>query len=187
MSISFVPMQPSDAGLLLEWRTHPDITRHMYTDLFEPSVAKQVAWIKAMQASPSYEGFVIYDADKPVGFLCFSDIDTVHQRCSTGSYMYDKSARLKYAVTLHTYICNYAFHRLGMHKIVNYIMGANKKVEKIQALHKTRHVGILKDHVYKYGQFHDVHIFEQLKSDWLTMKQHFPLADIQRAYANWRD
>lgn len=185
MALKFTRMQISDAALLLKWRTSPEITQHMYTDMVEPSIAKQEAWINAMNSKDDYFGYIILDAFQPVGFLCFTDIEQTHSRCSTGSYIYERKARLKYALTLHTYICNYAFVKLQLNKIVNYVMDANAKVVKLQKLHKTRLVGCLHQHIVKNGSYHDVHVFEQLKQDWTQQKQHFDITIIKAAFDDW--
>jgi len=185
MSLSFRKIRVSDAALLLKWRTAPDITRHMYTDLVDPSVEKQARWIESVSKQNDFIGFMILDDDSPVGYLCFNDINVVHQRCSTGSYIYDKPARLKYAATMGTYVCNYAFECLNMNKIENYILDANKKVVKLQKLQKSTVVGCLTQHVYKNGQFHDVIIFETLKQNWRQHKQHYSLEHIKQAFEGW--
>lgn len=187
MSLKFKAITEDDAELLLKWRTDPEITKNMFTDLSNPSVASQQAWIRSVNQRDDFRGYLICDDDTPVGFLCFSDIDWHNQRCSTGSYIYDRAPRLKYSATLHTYICNYVFHCLKLNKIVNYVMNANEKVLKIQLLHKTRLVGHFKEHIFKHGKFHDIHIFEQLKSDWINQKQHFPLSQIQAAFDDWNE
>ena len=187
MSLSFRRVALKDAELLLQWRTAPEISRHMYTDILDPSIDNQRAWIESLATRKDYRAYMIIDEQSPVGFLCFSDINFDHFHCSTGSYIYPRHARLKYALTLHTYVCNYAFECLGMNKIVNYILGANDKVIKLQKLHRSRLVGVLEQHVYKYGQFHDVHIFEQLRDNWKQQKQHFPLATIKAAFTDWNE
>ena len=64
-------------------------------------------------------------------------------------------------------------------------MNANDKVLKLQLLHKTRLVGCLQQHIFKNNQWHDVHVFEQLKQDWAAQKQHYSLADIAAAFDDW--
>ncbi|PTA50811.1 UDP-4-amino-4,6-dideoxy-N-acetyl-beta-L-altrosamine N-acetyltransferase [Shewanella morhuae] len=185
MALNFKRIDVNDAELLLKWRTSPEITQHMFTDLQEPSLKKQQAWIKSLQDRRDYRGYMIQDDGISIGFLCFSDIDYLNQRCSTGSYIYERQARLKYGVTMHTYICNYVFHQLKMNKIVNHVLNANEKVVKLQTLHKTRLVGYLKQHIFKNDQFLDVYIFEQLKEDWLSQKQHYSLEKISAAFNDW--
>ncbi|MBO1256010.1 GNAT family N-acetyltransferase [Alteromonas sp. 5E99-2] len=187
MALYFKRIDVNDAALLLEWRTSPEITKGMYTDLVDPTIAKQVSWIESLQGRDDYRGYMILDDKEPVGFLCFDDINYQHQRCSTGSYIYSREARLKYAVTLHTYICNYVFYQLKLNKIVNYILDANEKVVKLQSIHKTRYVGYLRQHISKNNELLDVHIFEQLKEDWNKQKQHFSLDTIKAAYNDWEN
>jgi UDP-4-amino-4,6-dideoxy-N-acetyl-beta-L-altrosamine N-acetyltransferase len=187
IGLNFQCMTEKHAELLLTWRTDPNITKHMYTDIDDPCVNKQINWIQEKNKQEDYRGYVIYDDERPVGFLSFNDISLLHQRCSTGSYLYCKKARLKYAATLHTYICNYAFHRLNCNKIVNYIMGANDKVVRLNKLHGTHLIGTLRQHIFKNGKFHDVKIFEQLRNEWHSQKQHFPLQVIQQAYQDWAE
>lgn len=185
MALSFKRIEVSDAELVLKWRTDPEITKHMYTDIQNPSLEKQEAWIKSLEGREDYRAYIIQDDDVSVGFLCFDDINYAHQRCSTGSYIYDRQARLKYAITLHTFICNYVFYQLKLNKIVNHVLDANEKVVKLQSMHKTRCVGYLKQHIVKNGEFLDVHIFEQLKEDWHKQKQHFSLDKISAAFNDW--
>lgn len=187
MALRFTRVKETDAELLLKWRTDPEISRNMFTDLVEPSLEKQKLWIRSLADRADYIGYMICDDAEPVGYLCFADIDFTHARCSTGSYIYPRDARLKYGVTLHTYVCNYVFHRLKLNKIVNFVMNANQKVLKIQQLHKARLVGYLQQHIFKNGTFHDVHIFEQLKDDWIKQNQYFELSVIRSAFDDWRE
>ncbi|WP_372872413.1 UDP-4-amino-4,6-dideoxy-N-acetyl-beta-L-altrosamine N-acetyltransferase [Shewanella sp.] len=186
MGLRFTRITGDDAELLLKWRTDPEITKNMFTDLVNPSVESQRRWIESLTGREDYRAYMIRDEQTPIGFLCFTDIDWHNKKCSTGSYIYDRPARLKYGVTMHTYICNYVFHRLGMNKIVNLVMNANEKVVKLQLLHKTRLVGVFKQHIFKYGEFHDVHVFEQLKEDWILQKQHYSLEHIAAAFNDWK-
>ena len=75
MSLRFKRVTEAHAPLILKWRTDPDITRFMYTDLENPSVEKQVAWIRSLQARPDYFAYVICDDETPVGFLSFAEYD----------------------------------------------------------------------------------------------------------------
>lgn len=184
MGLRFRRLTIEDAALTLKWRTDPEITKHMFTDLMNPSLESQQQWIKSLNKRDDYRAFMICDDDTPIGFLCFDGIDLHNQRCATGSYIYDAEARLKYALTLHSHIYNYAFHCLGLNKVVNYILSANEKVLKIQKHHQINLVGVLRAHVFKDGIFHDVYVFEQLKSEWHERKQHFPLTQILASFEN---
>jgi RimJ/RimL family protein N-acetyltransferase len=187
MSITFHSPSVDDAALLLKWRTDPEISRNMFTDLEHSDLSVQKKWVKSVLIRKDYVSFIIHDEGKPVGFLSFNDIDYKNKKCSSGSYIYCKKARLKLAVTLHSYICSFAFYCLGMNKIVNLILDVNENVIKIQQLHNTQFVGILREHIYKNGEFYDVHIFEQLRSTWEERKQRFEVSHMREAFKGWND
>lgn len=168
MPFRFRAPVPDDAGMLLAWRTDPDITRFMFTDLDHADVDRQRAWLAAMETRADFRHFVIEHDNRPVGYLSYSEIDQTHRRCSTGSYMATPRDRRMLAGYLHAFIMDYGFHVLGMNKIVNHFMAGNDNVIRIQSVLKCREVGVLREHVFKYGRFHDVYVFETLKRDWET-------------------
>ena len=173
-----------DAAMLLAWRTDPAITRYMYTDLENADVGTQAAWLRAMAGRADFRHFVIEHADRPVGYLSYTDIDRVNRRCSTGSYIVDAAARRTVAGFLHSFITDYGFYRLGMNKMVNHFMAGNDAVIAIQRRLRIREVGVLRQHIWKHGRFHDVHVFELLRSEWETHPHPFPRERTLAAFAD---
>lgn len=177
MPFRFRPPTADDAGMLLRWRTDPAVTRFMYTDIENPDAERQRAWLAAMAARTDFRHFVIeHDAEggrRPIGYLSYSDIDRVHGRCSSGSYIGDRSAGGTVAGLLGSFILDYCFHGLGMHKIVNSFMAGNDGVIRIQRLLKFREVGVLRDHIFKYGRYHDVILFEMTRDEWDARRHPF--------------
>lgn len=171
-----------DAAMLLTWRADPVITRFMFTDLDHNDVDKQRDWLAAMDVRKDFRHFIIDHDGKPVGYLSYSDIDWTHKRCSSGSFMATESARRMLAGYLHAFIQDYAFYVLGMHKIFNYFMAGNDNVIKIQRILKCREVGVLKDHVFKYGVFHDVYVFELLETEWRNHPRAFTREQTMSAF-----
>jgi len=177
-----------DAAMLLRWRTDPVITRFMFTDLENPDVERQRAWLQAMEQRRDFRHFIIEHREegqegRPVGYLSYSEIDMVHRRCSSGSYVAEEQDRRKLAGFLHSFIMDYCFYGLEMNKLVNYFMEGNDGVIRIQRIVKSREVGVLRQHVFKGGRFHDVFIFETLRSDWETHPHLFPRETTLAAFA----
>jgi hypothetical protein len=57
---------------------------------------------------------------------------------------------------------------------VNHILGTNSpRLRKGQPMSGYRAVGVLKRQVVKDGQEIDLHIFEMLAEDWLTVRERF--------------
>lgn len=171
MDFRFRPPALDDAAMLLDWRTRPDITRYLFTDLDHRDVDKQRAWLAAMEGREDFRHFLICDGDRPVGYLSYTEIDRVNRRCSSGSYVVEPEDRKRLADVLHAHIMDYCFHGLGLNKIVNQYMAGNDKVLRIQHLLKLRHVGLLREHVFKNGVAHDVHVFEQTRAEWETVRR----------------
>jgi RimJ/RimL family protein N-acetyltransferase len=174
MPFHFRKPVPDDAAMLLAWRRDPSVTRFMYTDLDHNDVGKQQDWLAAMEGRKDFRHFIIEHGGEPVGYLSYSHIDFIHKHCQSGSYMAPTAAARQAPMGLiHAFIMDYVYYALGMHKIYNYFMAGNDKVIKIQRILKCREVGVLKDHVFKYGAFHDVYVFETLESDWRTHPRPF--------------
>ncbi len=164
---------PDDAEMLLRWRTDPAITRFMFTDITDPDVERQRAWLLAMERRRDFRHFVIEHEGRPVGYLSYSDIDWTHRRCTSGSYIAEERDRRRIAGFLHCFIMDYCFYGMGMNKLVNHFMEGNDGVIRIQRVLKARQVGVLREHVLKDGRFHDVLVFETLKSEWETHPRPF--------------
>ena len=179
----FRRVKPDDSAITLRWRQDPDISRFMYTDLNHDE-PEQRKWIVSCLYRSDFQHFIIMAKDREIGYLSFSDIDQINRRCSTGNYIYNRDDRRHYSGLLHTFIMDYCFNLLGCHKIVNTIMVGNERNVKIQRILRFRHVGIYKDHIYKYGIYHDVHVFELLASEWAAHRRLFPLEKTLAAFVD---
>lgn len=170
-----------DAEMILGWRTRPDITRYMYTDI-EPDIDRQREWLKACETRSDFKHFVIEAEGGPVGYLSFAEIDRTHRRCSSGSYIADTSRGRRLNGFLYPFILDYCFHRLEMHKLVNTFLEGNDKVIRIQRALKFHEVGTFRRHIFKYGRWHDVTVFEMLREEWEARPRLFPVEHTLAAF-----
>jgi RimJ/RimL family protein N-acetyltransferase len=168
----FRPPVLADAEMLLDWRTRPEITRYMFTDL-EPDLDKQRQWLTRCAGREDFIHFVVEWQQRPVGYLSFAQIDRVNRRCSPGTYLVLKPAERYIAAFTHSFVLDYAFYRLNLHKVTYEIMAGNDPFIRGKPLMKVRSVGILREHVWKYGMFHDVHLFEITEPEWAGQKHLF--------------
>lgn len=161
-----------DAQLLLDWRTRPDITRYMFSDI-ERDLAKQRAWLEACERKQGYIHRLICVDGVPIGYTSITVTDDCARIGTVGVYIADLGARAGIANFNFVNTLNHAFLTLGLHKIVNHVLGGNRRLLRQQELIGYRHVGILRQHHLKRGEWHDVHIFEQLRSDWIEHREKF--------------
>lgn len=182
MPYRFRPPVPDDAAMLLDWRTRPDVTRHMFTDIEDPDVERQRAWIAAMNERDDVRHFVIEVGGRPIGWLGFTEIDRRNRRCSSGLYIGEASDRKRHSGLLAPFIFDYVFHVQDMNKLVNMFMDGNARLIKVQTLVGFREVGVLKRHIWKYGEWHDVHLLELHRADYEARPRLFPLEHTLAAY-----
>lgn len=173
---------PDDAVMILDWRTRPDVTRYMYTDIETPDVDRQRAWLAAMNERADYRQFVIEAEGRPIGYLSYSEIDRVHRRCSSGLYVAEAADRKRFAGFLSPFIFDYCFYALDMNKLVNTYMEGNERLVRIQRLVGYREVGVLRQHVWKYGRWHDVLMLELLRETYEQKPRTFPLNTTLAAF-----
>lgn len=182
---TFRKPQISDAQMILDWRTRPEVTRYMYTDVAY-DLDKQKVWLEKCSEREDYRHYLVCSDDRPVGYVCFHDIDWQNKCCSNGSYLGDLSERTKIGALWTWYIHDYVFYELKMHKMVTTFMSGNDRVVKGQEVNGLRHVGIYRDHIYKYERYHDVYVFELLKEDWDRFpRRPFTVEETLAAFEPW--
>jgi RimJ/RimL family protein N-acetyltransferase len=181
MSFAFAPPTLDDAERILAWRTKPEITRHMFTDI-ENDLDRQRKWLADCAARTDYEHFIVSFNGEKLGLLSYSAIDRVSRHCMPGIYMDVPPQRRSVAGLANAYIADYAFCRLGMNKILYYIMSSNVNFIAASRRIGVREVGVLRDHVFKYDRFHDVHVFEKTRAEWENDHRLFRLETTLAAF-----
>jgi UDP-4-amino-4,6-dideoxy-N-acetyl-beta-L-altrosamine N-acetyltransferase len=164
-------VREEDLEMVLSWRTSPDVTRHMLTDI-EFSLEKQHEWFEKTRTDTRAKHWVVCFWGKPVGLAYLSDIDYTHRRCSWGFYIGESDSRFL-GTFIPPYIYNYVFNKMKFHKIVGEVLDGNLNIMKMHAMHGCRIVGTQKDQIFKYGKFHDLHLVELLASDWDKRKSQY--------------
>lgn len=161
-----------DAERLLGWRTRPDITRFMFTDI-EHDVEKQRAWLAACETKPGFVHRIICIGAKPVGYASITVVDAAAKVGTVGVYLADIQNQPGVTAFNFIHALNHAFYTVGLNKIVNHILEGNTRVIRAQKYNGYRHVGVLRQHVRKYEKLHDVYVFEQLRAEWVRFREKF--------------
>jgi|GEM_PF-3442990 len=75
---------------------------------------------------------------------------------------------------LHWFIMDYAFYRLGMNKVISEVLDTNIQIIRSLRLLKEREVGVMRQHIRKADVWHDVYLFELLRSEWEASRRPLP-------------
>lgn len=166
MNIKLVRMKEEHLALVMNWRMRPDITKYMNTDP-QLTLEMQKKWYTSLQTDETQRYWVVVLEENPIGVLYLMKIDKINQSCHWGYYIAEQEARsLKLAIYLEWNLYDYVFDVLHLHKLCDDTFVEN---EQVVALHKycgSKQDGILRDHVFKNGEFHDVSTCSILSDEW---------------------
>lgn len=167
------PIKENELEMIMNWRMLPEITQYMYTDP-KLTIEDQRDWFYSLNKRNDIIPFMI-EVDKiPCGILNITNIDYINKRCSWGYYMAIKEKRsLQLAMALEWNLYDYVFDVLGMHKLEGEIFSFNKAVLRIHQMCGSEIEGVLKDHIYKNGEFYDVTVTGILKEKWQELRSKF--------------
>lgn len=182
MHLSFRRVREEDAEMLLAWRTRPEITRHMYTDV-DHDIEAQRGWIKKCAAAGDFRHFVIQYDESPVGYLSFSDINREQGRCETGFYVAERAPGQRFAGVLDVCMADYAFYRLGVRRIANGVLGGNERSAAFHEKAGFQRLKVNAGQAVKQGRAIDVHVYELTRDAWEARARPFPVAESLAAFS----
>ena len=162
--MKWIQIEEQHLQQILDWRTSENVTRFMYTDI-EYNLDNQKKWLEKIRADENGRYYLMEYRDELIGFISLTDIQWAHKRATWNFYI----GNMKYAMLagfLGAYIYNYAFNELGLEKLNGEVMDTNEGVRKLHIKQGAREVGMLEQHIYKNGVWHDVYMFEMTKKHW---------------------
>lgn len=169
--IAFVSLTEDALPQVLAWRTDPEITRYMRTDI-TADIEKQSKWFRHISQDNTCEHWLIRRDERNIGLAYLTEIDRDSGHCSCGFYIGEKDAQ-HYGGVILPGIVNHVFGVLNFRKIHGEVLAGNKNVLKMHNLLGYRHVGVLKEHVTKYGTHHDLFLFELLREGWQSRQDFY--------------
>ncbi len=164
-----------DLEMVRGWRMSPEITRYMYTDPDIP-LQDQSRWFAQVSASPRDRVWIIEltDGDIPVGLMSLTDIDHTHRRACWAYYIADERARGKgLAKSLEINIYRYVFEELGFNRLGCEVLAFNDRVVSIHEKFGSKVEGVLRQHIRKGDDVHDVVRMAVLAKDWPAIQEKF--------------
>ena len=172
--ISFRKITKDDLPLILRWRTDPEVTRYMSTDI-EFDLEKQLDWYNQVVCTRTpVEHWIISHNEKPVGVLNLEKYDSILQQTSWGYYIGEIESRIIGGL-IPAYFYNYIFFNksYSIEKINGHLFSENTKVLAMHRFYGVKEVKILKNHVYKYGKTFDLILIEMTKNKWTLQRENF--------------
>lgn len=168
--LKFSKIQEEHLELILEWRTRPDVTRYMFTDI-ERNMDNQKKWYQKIQADDTSRYWIISYQDKWIGVVYLTGIDPRTKHCTWGYYIGEASSRMIGGI-IPPYLFNYVFHEMKFNKIIAEIMEGNENAIKLNEMFGFKLIDRHENHIHKYGKDHDVFRYELLAETWNSSKRY---------------
>lgn len=172
MKLELKRVTENDLEHLMEWRARPDISKFLLSDI-KPDMEKQRAWFKRLQQDKTQIRWIIWCDGVPIGLNGITDIDYQNQKCETGP-MFIAEIKYRSLELLMNIRCNlrdYIFYKLGLNKFYSYVMTDNRQLVKLAKMTGCDVEGVLRQHVIKYGEFHDLAIISMRRAQWDELKK----------------
>ena len=160
----------ADLEMVMEWRMSPHVTKYMNTDQ-ALTMEGQQCWFERISSSGELCYWIIVVGDAPCGVINLSNVDMVNRRCGWGYYVAVKELRsFNLAISLESSLYDYAFGKIGLNKVTGESFCANTAAIKMHELCGCMTEGILRQHIYKNGQYHDVCVQSMLAGEWMRLR-----------------
>jgi UDP-4-amino-4,6-dideoxy-N-acetyl-beta-L-altrosamine N-acetyltransferase len=171
--LNFRRMQDADQEMVMNWRLQPAIADVMLTEI-TPDLTRQRRWFASVKDSDKARYWIIEFQGRPVGVINLADIDRINRHATWGIYLGEKM-RSPIGGMIPAYFYNHVFSlaELNLHKLYGMVFESNTGIRKMHEICGYRQVGVHLDHVWRHGRFHNVHVVELLREDWLAKGPRF--------------
>ncbi len=151
-------IEESHLPTLARWRS--DGGSYRYFHEFSPiSLTAQAAWFAAQQNNPREMNFAVMTPDGAiVGTISLVRIDRRNRRAELGRVLIgEESMRGQgYGREMTFLALEYAFAHLNLHKVVCEVIAENAPARELYRKFGFEQEGVLRQHVFKAGCYHDV-------------------------------
>ena len=156
-------IQQSDLELILRWRNHPKIRRHMYSQHLI-TWDEHLRWFLKKKKDPKTH-LLMFELDKnPEGFISFRENECVGT-AEWGFYL-SPDAPKNTGRLLGFAGLSYAFETICVHKVCGEALGYNEKSIRLHLSLGFQQEGVLRQHHFDGKTYYDVIRFGLLVDRW---------------------
>ncbi len=166
MELHFRNITDDDLAMILKWRTMPEVSAYMYTDV-EPDMEKHRQWYRRICADLSRLDWIIRVDGEDVGLVSIVDINRQHHRALWGYYVASTNVRGKgIGRSVELNVLRYVFEELQLHKLCGEVFASNELVVKIHQKYGSKVEGTRPEQIYKNGKYYDIVEIGILRDNW---------------------
>ncbi|WP_172408259.1 UDP-4-amino-4,6-dideoxy-N-acetyl-beta-L-altrosamine N-acetyltransferase [Desulfosporosinus sp. FKA] len=162
----------TDLERLLTWRNSEHVRSKMFTDHII-TMDEHRAWFKSIKNRSVAANFIFEFDNRPIGYICYTDIDTRSATCSSGLYLGEQEGLpVDVGLAIEFFILEYAVEKLQMRKLWGYVFEFNKRVIMLHKFFGYRQEGFLSEHILKNGKYENLVLMSLFADDWKMKREH---------------
>lgn len=166
--VMLTALDPSNAETARGWVNDPDLNRWMLSGHVPLTPGAEIAWYERMDASDTDHIFEIHVAKdgRLIGHCGLHKADLIHRHAELAIMIGDVSAQNRgrgrdaIVATL-----RFGFGTLGLHRIEIRWIGGNERASHLYPSIGFKPVGVLREHVFLRGAYHDEHVLDMLEPE----------------------
>lgn len=159
------PICGDEIELIRTWRNHPTVQSNMYTR-HNITAKEHIEWWEKIQQSAS-DKYLMYELDNaPMGIVGFTNIDMTTFNSSWAFYASPDAAK-GIGAKMEFLALDYAFDKLGIHKLSCEVLAFNASVIKLHKKFGFTETDTLHKHHKVNNEFIDIYCLELLSAEWL--------------------
>ena len=116
MDIEFKRLKEEHLEMVLKWRTQPDVTKYMATDI-KYDLEKQKQWFQTISNDELSQYWIITYNNIPIGLIALADINWTHRHTIWKYYIGEAKYRSTLGGVIPLYLYNHIFNNLKLKKI----------------------------------------------------------------------
>ena len=168
-SVYLRAMESDDIKLIVKWRNDPEVNKHFYE--YAPLSHDQQAdwWVKQRGRDDQFNWMICANEDKaPLGTVSIYDIDLRNRKAEWGRFYLVGDVRGKgYGRDVENLIHEYVFNHLNLNKLYCEVFADNAIVVNLHKKFGYKQDGLLRQHVFRHGEYNDVVALSLLKEEWV--------------------
>ncbi|MDD2228142.1 MAG: GNAT family protein [Candidatus Cloacimonetes bacterium] len=166
-------LEPEDYTITIKWRNDEEITKALGGNHFFVSQAREKIWVEDKSLNDGYNIYLaicLREDGKMIGFTSINNIDCRNLKAEWGGTIIgEKDFWGKgYATEAAKLMLDYLFEQYPMHKCYGYCLEDHKITEKMLLSLGFTLDGLVRDDVYKDGEFKSKLLFSILKEEYVT-------------------
>ena len=162
-------LEENDLELVLRWRNSERIRINMFNDKVI-TLDEHIGWFHRIQDNPRIDYQIFLMNQKPVGVVCFTEIDEVNQKCHWGFYLGETEIPRGTGNIMGFYGLKYIFETRQMRKVSGEVLVFNEKSVRFHERLGFRKEGYFVEHIMRGNQFLDVVSFAHFNKHWQSIK-----------------